>query len=379
MNAEAKQITVPEAIEAAKERFLQIAPHGLDFTAEHGFAVQLLNNNDYLKSVALTNPRSLESAIINVAAIGLSLNPAKKQAYLIPRNVKHGDKWVSKIFLEPSYVGLCDLATQSGSIKWVQAQLVRAADTFVDHGPGQKPTHTYEAFAPAEKRGEIVGVYCTAKTDGGDYLNEIMTREDIIAIRDRSEAWKRKVEKEKKGGSAHGGPWESDFAEMAKKSVIRRAFKTWPKTETLDRLAAAIDLSNNNEGFEPILTSPGLGQYTADQKAYFDQMISGADAIGMFLFTRSIEEATYTNLFHSFEKGQKGKYQGIVRTLVEEGGAKLRELQEAVQASASEGDTYAIAENLGGLQPEAIEYIKEQCSPSEITTIEQALKQDKAA
>jgi hypothetical protein len=289
--------------------------------------------------------------------------------------VKHGDKWVSKIFLEPSYVGLCDLATQSGSIKWVQAQLVRAADTFIDNGPGQKPTHTYEAFASAEKRGEIVGVYCTAKTDGGDYLNEIMTREDIFAIRDRSEAWKRKVEKEKNGGKFHGGPWESDFAEMAKKSVIRRAFKTWPKTETLDRLAAAVDLSNNNEGFEPILSSPDLGQYTADQKAYFDQMISKGDKIGMFLFIKSIDEMTYTNLYHSFEKGKKGQYQKIVAALETEGGAQLRDIAEFVKEAAANGDLHGIAENLQGLSADAVAFIKDQCIPGAVTLIDEALTQ----
>jgi phage RecT family recombinase len=364
-NAEAKQVTVPEAVEAARERFQQIAPRGLDFTAEQTFAIQLLNNNDYLKKVALENPLSLQAAVINVAAIGLSLNPAKKQAYLIPRNVKHGDRWVSKIFLEPSYMGLCDLATASGSIKWVQANTVHANDQFTDNGPGERPTHIYNPFDPPTKRGEMIGAYCVARTDGGDYLTCMMPMHEIYAVRDRSEAWKR----------GKSGPWATDEGEQVKKTVLRRAWKTWPKTETLDRLAAAVDLSNNNEGFEPILTAPALGQYTPDQKAYFDQMISQSDKIGMFLFIRSLPEGVSASLFNSFEKGTKTRYKDIVRKLESEGAAQLREITEVVQSAANDGDTYAIAENLQGLSKDAIEFVRQQCEPGASSLIDQALRQ----
>lgn len=379
MSAAEKQVTVPEAIEAAKERFLQIAPKGLDFTAEHGFAVQLLNNNDYLKQAALGNPLSLQAAIINVAAIGLSLNPAKKQAYLIPRNMKQKvngkDQWVTKIFLEPSYMGLVDLATMSGSVVWVQANVVHANDQFADNGPGEKPTHTYSPFDPPEKRGAMVGAYCVAKTAGGDHLTCIMPMHEIFAIRDRSETWKRKMEKEAKGEKGFGGPWETDFGEQVKKTVIRRAFKTWPKTDTLERMAAAVDLSNNNEGFEPILSSPALGQYTADQKAYFDQLISTSDKMGMFLFTKSIDETTYANLYHSFEKGQKGRYQAIVKQLAEEGAAMLRDIADSVADAADQGHDFGIVENLQGLTTDAVAYIKDRLTAQQAATVNAALEQ----
>ncbi len=364
MTDQNKQVSVPDAVDAAKERFLQIAPRNLDFVSEKAFAIQLLNNNDYLKKVALENPLSLQAAIINVAAIGLSLNPAKKQAYLIPRNVRHGNAWVSKVFLEPSYMGLCDLATQSGSIKWVQAQTVHANDVFVDNGPGERPTHTYNPFDPKEKRGEMIGAYVVAKTEGGDYLTTTMPMHEILSVRDRSEAWKRN----------QSGPWATDFGEQVKKTVIRRAFKTWPKTDTLERLESAVMLSNDNEGFEPILSSPPLGQYTADQKTYFDQLITQGDAIGMFLFAQSVDEGLFTNLYHSFEKGQKGKYQGIVDRLTQEGAAKLLELTEAAQEQAANGHDLGIAETLQGLSDEAVEYIKGKCDRETVAIIESALR-----
>jgi recombination protein RecT len=378
---DAKQVSVVDAVDAARERFLQIAPRGLDFTAEAAFAKQLLHNNDYLKKVAMANPLSLQAAVINVAAIGLSLNPAKKQAYLIPRNVKHKidgkDQWISKIFLEPSYMGLVDLATMSGSVLWAQAGTVHASDVFVDNGPGERPTHTYNPFDPPEKRGDMIGAYCVAKTASGDFLTTTMPMHEIIGIRDRSEAWKRKLENEAKGYKAHGGPWESDFGEQVKKTVLRRAFKTWPKTDTLERMEAAVHMSNENEGFEPILSSPSLGNYTADQKGFFDKLIETSNATGMFVFSKTLDESTFTNLYHSFENGQKGKYQAIVKKLTEDGAAQLRDITDTINEAASRDDDMGVKESALELTGDELDYIWADLS-KEAQKIIQAYAQEQA-
>ncbi len=215
--------SIAEVIEIAGERFKQIAPVHMKYESEKGFAIQILKNNDYLMSIAQASPTSLQQAITNVAAIGLSLNPAEKQAYLITRTIKTKDangkdKWEKRIFLEPSYVGLCKLATDSGSIEWVHAAAVHENDTFINNGPGEKPLHQYQAF---KDRGPMVGVFCTAKTSKGDYLTTDMDMAQIESVRDRSEAWK----------ANKSGPWATDFKEMARKTVVRNAFKMWPRTD----------------------------------------------------------------------------------------------------------------------------------------------------
>ena len=136
---------IAEYIEDTKERFNEIAPNGIKYSSEKGFAIQLLKANEYLMGVAIKNPQSLQQAITNVAAIGLSLNPAEKLAYLIPRNVKVGKSWESRVYLEPSYMGLIRLATNSGGIAWIQAAVVKQNDSFKDVGMGQAPLHEYEA------------------------------------------------------------------------------------------------------------------------------------------------------------------------------------------------------------------------------------------
>jgi recombination protein RecT len=350
-----------DAIEKTRERFLQIAPTEMKFETEKGFAVQILKNNDYLMTVAQNHPVSLMQAVTNVAAIGLSLNPAEKQAYLIPRSVKGDKGYVTKIFLEPSYMGLIKLATDSGSIKWVQAFVVYSNDEFMFVGAGEKPVHKFNPFQPVEKRGEFIGVYCIAKTADGDHLTNMMSAEQIFDIRDRSESWKSF----KAGKVKSGGPWQTDFAEQAKKTVIRQGFKTWPRTN-LNRMAAAIEISNDNEGFEPILTSPNLGDYTAEMKEYFDGLIENGDALRMFVFqvkTNDQNESIFTNLYHSFEKGQKGKYQKVIDSLIARGYDIVSDIRVALNDAINADDDMAVKENIIDFDKDTIDVILSGINP----------------
>lgn len=345
---------IAEVINMTEERFRSVAPPAISYEAEKGFAMQALTNNGYLMKVAQENPASLAQAITNVAAIGLSLNPAEKQAYLIPRSIKEDGKWVSKVFLEPSYMGLCKLATDSGAIEWVQSNLVYGHDTFADNGPGERPTHSYNAFS--KDRGEFVGAYCVAKTASGDFLTTIMTAEEISGIMERSETVKKY---RKENNTGFGGPWITDFGEQAKKTVVRRAFKMWPQS-TGDRMAQAVHISNENEGFGPIVSSPEIRDFTADQKAFYDQLITENNSIGMYVFLRSIEEGAATSLYHSFPKGEKGRYQRIVDGLYKSGEASLREYTEQIIDAGD--DDLRIKELLLELPDDAIALIEPKLS-----------------
>ena len=213
-------MTPTKAIIATKDRFLAIAPENMKFEAEKGFALQALKNNDSLAATVQNDIVSFQMAITNVAAIGLSLNPAEKLAYLLPRK--------GKVCLDVSYMGMMKLATDSGSIEWVQANMVCANDSFTDNGPGNRPDHSFNSFAKPSERGEWVGAYCVAKTPSGDYLTTTMTIDELKGIQARSEAWKK-----------NKGPWITDFAEQCKKTVVRRAFKMWPRSTGMERLTAA--------------------------------------------------------------------------------------------------------------------------------------------
>lgn len=223
-------------INPLKAEFEQVcAEPSIQFKRESEFAMQIFANNDYLAKIALSNPTSTRSALMNISGIGISLNPAQKLAYLVPRK--------GAICLDISYMGLMHIAQQSGAIKWCQSAIVRKNDQFRREGLDKPPVHVYNDFDTAEQRGEIVGAYVVVKTDDGDYLTHTMRIADIYAIRDRSEAWKKY-----KQDSSKKCPWVTDEEQMILKTVVKQATKYWPRRERLD---AAID-HVNTEGEEGI-------------------------------------------------------------------------------------------------------------------------------
>ena len=229
------EVMSPEQmVKAVKSECVQLINSHSDtnFQAESNYAIQLLYANDFALRVAQQNPVSVQNAMRNASAIGISLNPANKHAYLVPR--KSGSGY--GICLDISYMGLLHLAMSTGSIEWGQAKLVYASDTYTNNGIDKPPTHNYQAFGD---RGEIVGAYCTVRTSTGAYLTEEMSVEQLNAIRARSEAFK--------GGKSGkpSGPWVTDYQEMCRKTVVKRASKYWPK---VDRLDSAIHHLNEDAG-----------------------------------------------------------------------------------------------------------------------------------
>ncbi|MFC4727475.1 recombinase RecT [Coralloluteibacterium thermophilus] len=217
-----------EAIGAAQKEFVRIANGALDYSAEQIFAIQALTKNEFATRVAKQNPVSVELAMLNVAGTGLTLNPAHGYAYLVPRD--------GAIVLDISYRGLIKIATDTGSIMWARAELVYAEDEFAYNGPAAMPTHRCNPFS--KERGELVGAYCVAKTHEGDFLVETMPAAEIYKIRGKSMSYS-------KGKSS---PWTEWFEEMVRKTVIKRASKTWPHTERMGRMLDAIELANKAEG-----------------------------------------------------------------------------------------------------------------------------------
>lgn len=229
---------IEQDIYGARNTFASVLTDpSLNFEREAGFALQTFHANDYAAKIAMANRQSVVNAVTNIAAIGISLNPAKRQAYLVPRD--------GRICLDISYIGLMDLAIATGSIRWAQAELVHANDAFALNGFDRPPTHTYSPFS--KDRGEVVGCYVVVKTADGDYLTTCMSREDIDGIMNRSQSVK----------SGKSSPWKTDYGEMAKKTVVKRAYKYWPKTERLDQAIHHLN-TDSGEGLASMATSqPG--------------------------------------------------------------------------------------------------------------------------
>lgn len=217
-------LMIPQALDLAKNH------NAVDINAERNYAIQLLYKNDMARNTATNNPVSVQNAILNLSSIGISLNPALKHAYLVPRD--------GAICLDVSYMGLMHLAQEIGSIVWGQAKIVFANDTYENQGLDKQPLHKYSAFGD---RGEKVGVYCTVRLPNGDYLTEEMSADDVLKIRNTS-----------KSKNSSYSPWNTFEEEMWRKSCVKRASKYWPKsnTSTGNRLDNAIQVLNETEGLE---------------------------------------------------------------------------------------------------------------------------------
>ena len=200
-----------------------LSDQSITWQKEQQFAIQAFQKNEYLAKVAMGNPSSAQNAIINVAAIGITLNPAAKLAYLVPRD--------GGVHLDISYMGLPHLAQVSGAIQWGQCKLVYASDTYESNGLDSAPTHKYNAFGD---RGAVVGGYCTVKTAQGDYLTEEMSLTEIKQVEASSKA--------------KNGPWKNWWDEMARKTIVKRASKYWPRVERLDMAVHHLN-TDGGEGF----------------------------------------------------------------------------------------------------------------------------------
>lgn len=206
------------------------------FKREMEFAMQVFSGNEFLARAAASTPAATRSAILNLSSIGITLNPAKKLAYLVPRKI--GDKF--QVCLDISYFGIMHIAQQAGAILWCQSAIVRKNDKFTLIAIDKPPQHEFNAFDTIESRGDVVGAYVVAKTPDGDYLTHTMRASDIFAIRDRSEAWKAFVAKKVKSC-----PWSTDEEQMILKTVVKQAHKYWPRRDRLDQ---AIDYINTDGG-----------------------------------------------------------------------------------------------------------------------------------
>lgn len=224
------EFNIVNYISEQEEFFLPVlSTPDIKWEQEKQFAIQCFQNNDYLLKVAQQNPASLQNALINISSIGISLNPASKHAYLIPRK--------GKVCLDISYMGMLHLAMSTGSVDFGQSKVVYSKDEYINNGIDKMPTHNYQAFGD---RGNAIGVYCTVRTSTGAYLTDELSKEDVYKARASSEAYKTYLKNKSKKC-----PWVTDEMEMWRKTAVKRGSKYWPK---VDRLNSAIQLLNTDNG-----------------------------------------------------------------------------------------------------------------------------------
>lgn len=211
-------------IVSAQKSFENVPNTNLDFAREAGFAMQIIQANNYL---ATMDPASIRNCIVNVALTGLTLNPVLKLAYLVPRK--------GKMILDPSYMGLINVLVTSGAAKKIEADVVYEND----HFEYEKGTASFIKHKPVLKDcGQVIAAYAIAMLPNGETQFEVIGREDLEKIKKSSEAVK--------GGK--GSPYDAWEGEMFRKAPVKRLFKYLPKHNIPDQVVRALELDDQNNG-----------------------------------------------------------------------------------------------------------------------------------
>lgn len=167
---------------------------------------------------------SLYQSIIRCAQDGLL--PDGREAALVIYKTK-GEKQVQYL---PMIGGLRKVAAKH-KIN-LAAYVVYAHDEF-HYELGIEPVVRHKPPPLDHDRGDPIGAYAVATDNRGQHYLEVMSRQEIEAVRRVSRA-----------ATSEYGPWVNWWGEMARKTVARRLFKQLPLTDLDERATRVIEASD---------------------------------------------------------------------------------------------------------------------------------------
>ena len=234
VNTTPAEETVQVALEKMKPQFAAALPKHITPDRMLRVALTAIQNTPALLTC---NRKSLLLAILRAAQLGLEPDGVLGQAYLIPfkKNWKdESGKWQSRTDAQliPGYRGLIDLARRSGEVSNIIAKEVYSKDEFsVDWS--QQPPFTHKPAMTGD-RGEITHFWALANFKDGGYHWDYMTKGEVDYIRQNSNGAKNEV-------------WDKYYAEMGKKTMIRRIAKYLPMN--VQKAAMTEELLDANKSF----------------------------------------------------------------------------------------------------------------------------------
>lgn len=230
-----KRQTLQTYLEAMRPTFARLLPEKV--SAEKLIKVAL-NCVSRTPALVRCDMLSVAQCVATCAELGLMPGGALGGAYLVP----YGQTCTLVI----GYRGFVELMRRSGELEAIDARVVHERDEFRwREGLVRELVHVPCLEVDP---GPMKLVYCILRFRGGATQVEVMSRAQVDAIRARSRA----------SGS---GPWVTDYEEMAKKTVVRRAAKLAPMSS---ELARAIEAEEDDAVASPELPSPPPPTATAE-------------------------------------------------------------------------------------------------------------------
>lgn len=245
---------VRKALVEGKATLRAILPKHIDPDRVTKIALAVYMNKPELQQCT---PHSMVRATLQCAELGLDPSPLLGEAHFIPfKNkvkVRDGNQWKDQEQLEvqlmPGYAGLIKLAKQTGDIVDIYAVVVDECEKdpvfdktgqlvsgfYVEQGTVRKIRHIQKFEG---RTGKVFACYGVVQFKDGSSHFEVFSLAELEAIRARSKAYQ---------GNQTSTPWATDFPAMCRKTMIKQALKTVPKSPEKPGLAQAIAADNAAE------------------------------------------------------------------------------------------------------------------------------------
>lgn len=152
------------------------------------------------------SPESFMLALYEGARLGLEIGQQLQQYFLIPR--------ARQVVPMLGYRGMIVLGLRHPDVQTITSTAVFKGDTF-EHGENMEGQYFNYKPCGNKKAEELERVFAVCRLKSGGVLFDVMERSEIEAARACSQM-------------PNGGAWKNSYAEMARKTVVRRLFKYMP-------------------------------------------------------------------------------------------------------------------------------------------------------
>lgn len=196
MNAE-------QLLRNAINRLRAVAPPGLNIETIVENTIYTLKHDQHLHEC---DPQSILDATLDAISLGLDPSGLTREGKLIPRRQKNGP---TRAVFVPDYRALIRIMTNNHRISHIETRIVTEKDTFqINYGD---PTGQILTHIPALTNAPPRGAYAIAWfRDSPRPFIEYMTKDEIDAAHSRG---------------PNNSAWDTDWHEMARKTVLKRLAK----------------------------------------------------------------------------------------------------------------------------------------------------------
>ncbi len=163
-----------------------LSKHGISPEQFVQVVMSEVKKNEKLLQAFKESPSSMFASILAGAEIGLIPSDMIGEFYLIPRNVKDGNKY--KLIVTPliGYKGLVSILLRGGDISRIHTEVVYEGDEF-EPIYGLEPNIVHKPnFNVPRTSDKITHAYAVAKLKSGEYQFAVMSRAEILAVKNMS-------------------------------------------------------------------------------------------------------------------------------------------------------------------------------------------------